>query len=657
MKFISLTDHPNKPCSILKFRDTLIMLDASLDMLSTSTFLPLPLVPSNHFNNLSSYSPRSNQDQALESELKEAGGRVFVDASPEFCVPDLSSIEMKHVDVILVSNYQTMMALPYITQYTDFNGLVYATEPTVQYARHFMDEMIEYIERTPKCKEAKAWKLPDQLKTIPFLVNVDQWDIKNWHQMYSKKTVTDCFSRIKSVGFNEKLDIFGILTATPLSSGHLIGSCNWLLNTHHEKIAYVSSSSTLTTHPKPIEYGPLKNADLLIMNNLSQTPTINPDANISELCTTIATTLKTGGNVLLPCYSAGVIYDLLEFVVNHLEASGCASNPIYFISPIADQSLAYSNILAEWLTASKQSRVYLPEEPFLHGQMVRIGRIKHYPGIHVEQFSADYKEPCVVFTGHPSLRFGEVVHFIELWGQSPKNIIIFTEPEFPYMEALSPYQPLQFKIAVCPVDTSLSFIQANKILSELKPTNVLIPEQYLTPPRYLPQRNDLIIESPGSKVVTYKKNEIVTLPIKRTLDRVELESHLSKEMVPCEVRPGVSLATVTGNLSAKDCRLKLLALSHNQVKELNNWSPGEQSLPPKAYTFGALDPRLLQMKLDKMGFRDNSIEQTPSGCIVHVRSHEAFLTIDENTTHIVCDASSAVRLLLRDLVVECLKKF
>lgn len=37
-----------------------------------------------------------------------------------------------------------------------------------------------------------------------------------------------------------------------------------------------------------------------------------------------------------------------------------------------------------------------------------------------------YFQPCVVFCGHPSLRFGDAVHFIEMWGNNPNNSIIFT---------------------------------------------------------------------------------------------------------------------------------------------------------------------------------------------------------------------------------------
>ena len=95
----------------------------------------------------------------------------------------------------------------------------------------------------------------------------------------------------------------------------------------------------------------------------------------------------------------------------------------------------------------------------------------------------EMKTPCVVFTGHPSLRFGDVVHFIELWGKSSSNAIVFTgnnqtvfsvqtrsfiifaesnvgfirrfnesclgisEPDFPYLEALAPYQPLAMMVS------------------------------------------------------------------------------------------------------------------------------------------------------------------------------------------------------------------
>lgn len=58
-------------------------------------------------------------------------------------------------------------------------------------------------------------------------------------------------------------------------------------------------------------------------------------------------------------------------------------------------------------------------------QLIQTNKLKHYPSIHGD-FSNDFKQPCVVFTGHPSLRFGDVVHFMELWGKSSLNTVIFT---------------------------------------------------------------------------------------------------------------------------------------------------------------------------------------------------------------------------------------
>ena len=214
-----------------------------------------------------------------------------------------------------------------------------------------------------------------------------------------------------------------------VSSGYCIGSSNWVINSGFEKIAYVSGSSTLTTHPRPMDQGPLRNADCLILTALTQTPTQNPDPMIVEFCKTVIDTTKQGGNVLVPCYPSGIVYDLLECLAGQMEINGLVSVPMYFVSSVADASLAYANIMAEWLSSSKQNRVYLPEEPFPHGSLVKCGRLKSFKNLHDETFSMEYRQPCVMFAGHPSLRFGEVIHFIELWGNNPNNTIVFTGKE------------------------------------------------------------------------------------------------------------------------------------------------------------------------------------------------------------------------------------
>ena len=44
-------------------------------------------------------------------------------------------VDMSEIDIILISNHHCMMALPYITEYTNFRGVVYTTEPTLHIGR------------------------------------------------------------------------------------------------------------------------------------------------------------------------------------------------------------------------------------------------------------------------------------------------------------------------------------------------------------------------------------------------------------------------------------------------------------------------------------------------------------------------------------------
>lgn len=78
------------------------------------------------------------------------------------------------------------------------------------------------------------------------------------------------------------------------------------------------------------------------------------------------------------------------------------------------------------LSTNKQNKVYLPEEPFPHAFLVKNARLKHFTSTYAEGFSSDYRQPCVVFCGHPSLRFGDAVHFVQLWGNNSQHTIIFT---------------------------------------------------------------------------------------------------------------------------------------------------------------------------------------------------------------------------------------
>ncbi|XP_023570431.1 integrator complex subunit 9 isoform X2 [Octodon degus] len=572
------------------------------------------------------FYPQFPSFATCSKELKECSGHVFVDSVPEFCLPETELIDLSTVDVILISNYHCMMALPYITEHTGFTGTVYATEPTVQIGRLLMEELVNFIERVPKAQSASLWKNKDIQRLLPSPLK-DAVEVSTWRRCYTMQEVNSALSKIQLVGYSQKIELFGAVQVTPLSSGYALGSSNWIIQSHYEKVSYVSGSSLLTTHPQPMDQTSLKNSDVLVLTGLTQIPTANPDGMVGEFCSNLALTVRNGGNVLVPCYPSGVIYDLLECLYQYIDSAGLSSIPFYFISPVANSSLEFSQIFAEWLCHNKQSKVYLPEPPFPHAELIQTNKLKHYPSIHGD-FSNDFRQPCVVFTGHPSLRFGDVVHFMELWGKSSLNTVIFTEPDFSYLEALAPYQPLAMKCIYCPIDTRLNFIQVSKLLKEVQPLHVVCPEQYTQPPPAQSHRMDLMIDCQPPPM-SYRRAEVLALPFKRRYEKIEI----MPEPPPRPAQP----------------------TSGKKRKRVSDDVPDCQVLKP--LLSGSIPVEQFVQTLEKHGFSDIKVEDTAKGHIVLLQEAETLIQIEEDSTHIICDNDEMLRVRLRDLVLKFLQKF
>jgi len=623
------------------------MLDCGLDINSALHFLPLPLVSSKRLAGLPTWVPRDTSEAIqLDGELKECDNQVFVDSSIELLPPQTNIFDISTVDTILLSNHSCMLALPFITEETGFKGLVYATEPTLQIGRLYMEELVNYLERTPKSQRANKWKQIVQLLPAPLNTALKPLD---WRKVYSSKAINTSLGKVRTVGFNQKIDICGALNVMAISSGYSLGSCNWIIDSGFEKIAYISASSTLTTHPRPMDQIALRNADLLILTALTQTPTANPDSMLGEFCMAVAATLRAGGSVLVPCHPSGLLYDLFECLSVHLDNIGLTQIPLFFFSPVAETSLAYSNIFAEWLSTGKQSKVYLPEEPFPHAHLIKNGRLKHFPSLHADGFTNEYRQPCVVFCGHPSLRFGNVVHFLELWGNQSNHSIVFVEPDFPYLEALAPYQPLAMKVVHCPIDTSLSFTQANKLIRDLKPAHLLVPDVYLHPPKSAPLRSDLVIQELDPPALGLKSFQVQKLPIKRILERVHLDPALASRLQPVELGSGLSACTLIGRLDVRDNKYTLKMLEEEEGGTL--YSASGMMLP--RHCWGTVDvPQFLQL-LSQHGLIDVRVEDTPRGVIIHLPREDARIELEGSTTHIIWN-DEAIRRTLRDILLQCI---
>ncbi|KAJ6642708.1 Integrator complex subunit 9 [Pseudolycoriella hygida] len=128
------------------------------------------------------------------------------------------------------------------------------------------------------------------------------------------------------------------------------------------------------------------------------------------------------------------------------------------------------------------------------------------------------------------------------------------------------------KAIYCPIETSLNFQQANKLLKDLKPGNIVIPESYTQQPTMALHKTHLIIDQgPDKPLITFKRGEVIKLPPKRKRNRVFLTPEIAATIVQKEVKPGLSLSTLTGYLQVKDNlhNITLILRSINYVKIKN----------------------------------------------------------------------------------------
>lgn len=91
------------------------MLDCGLTSQTVLNFLPLPLVQSSRFQSLPNWICPRDHDAQADGELKECCNRIFIDSPPEFNAPLDKIVDFSEIDVILISNYMNMLALPFIT--------------------------------------------------------------------------------------------------------------------------------------------------------------------------------------------------------------------------------------------------------------------------------------------------------------------------------------------------------------------------------------------------------------------------------------------------------------------------------------------------------------------------------------------------------------
>lgn len=125
-------------------------------------------------------------------------------------------------------------------------------------------------------------------------------------------------------------------------------------------------------------------------------------------------------------------------------------------------------------------------------------------------------------------------------------------------------------------------------------------------------------------MITFKRGEVIKLPLKRKKGRVFIEPELAGNIIPSEIRPGLSLASVTGELEVKDNVYTIKCLDDRlglKRKALDSMILDNNDLANgKKHEYGHIDPQELVSKLSQEGIPGAKVQHTSTSTnIIFVR--------------------------------------
>ncbi|KAJ1676009.1 hypothetical protein EV182_000078 [Spiromyces aspiralis] len=335
----------------------------------------------------------------------------------------LKGIDWGSVDFILIPNYEQMGLLPWITEYTDFRGDMYMTEPTQEPLLADMlargtgsgndDQNVPSTSKTPLFPSSSSTVYANTSPDLP---------------QYTLQDVSQCIEKATDVRYNEVIKPLISISLHAKSAGYCIGSANWVVEYKGQRIVFVSSSSFLSQlHPRELDTAILRDIDIVVFSDLNLwqdlSGTIPALQALLQLAGDIVYTVKQKGHSIVMTRPYGLVNDLLQVVTAHIKNLALVSPQYIFVSPVAERTMQLGNIMGEWLNSSKREALYIPEYPFVERELRQENCLYYISSIADLATLPLPTEPCVVFVGtqdRETLRY-----LLKLWGRSNANAIFF----------------------------------------------------------------------------------------------------------------------------------------------------------------------------------------------------------------------------------------
>ncbi|KAG9136212.1 hypothetical protein Leryth_003815 [Lithospermum erythrorhizon] len=631
MKFTCLSEGKGyhfPACHILCVSGFRILFDFPLDLSALTVFSPIPIEPLTKYHE--EKCPESFESTQIKRRKIEKSlvADDLIHAEPYFkTIKTLQSWNISFIDIVLISSPMGMLGLPFLTRNKGFTAKIYVTDAAARLGQLMMEDLVAMHKELrlvygPGQSGGPQWMKWNELEFLPVelkevILGKDGTDFGGWMPLYSADDVKECLHNVRSLKYGEEVCYNGTLLIKGLSSGLEIGSCNWSITTPKGKIVYLSSSIFTSEICMNFDFLPLQGSDVFLYSDFTITNkgnieddigssslvaddssendeigvVVNSLANTAEcteeteklsfLCSCALDSVKSGGSVLVSIGRIGIMIQLLEQIAVLLESSDLEV-PIFVISSVAEELLAVSNIIPEWLSKQRQDRLYSGQPLFAHVELLKRKRVHLFPEIHSCSLLKMWQEPCVIFCPHWSLRIGPVVHFLQRWCGDPNSLLVMEEGVDPNLSLL-PFSPMEMKVVQCSFLSGIASTKIKPLMKILQPTCVLFPEKM---GKIIGNLNQ------SSSMIYYSENQTVLVPKPKSFSELNIAVELASLLQCANIgKEDLTVARLKGELSVERGQYHLLMQKEQALSSQKR---------PLLY-FGRVDINLLEEALKKMG--------------------------------------------------------
>ncbi|KAL7675865.1 hypothetical protein ACOME3_002126 [Neoechinorhynchus agilis] len=208
-------------------------------------------------------------------------------------------------------------------------------------------------------------------------------------------------------------------------------------------------------------------------------------ANVPTGSKDVSQAISSGGNVIIPVNCFGLIFELIEAIIPNIPPILDSGRPrITCISAGISETLERSQIYVEWLCDDRADLTLIPTPPLIFSDLMANNTVHAHKTFSTSLTNDSTRSQIlddlrggtgsVILCNHPSIQFGDVLNFIELWKHDTKSTLIAVEPEHCGESVDAAINALRN-----PLDFELTLSELVDILSKLKRIDTLIfPNDY-----------------------------------------------------------------------------------------------------------------------------------------------------------------------------------